>query len=265
MSSLSLAFGAGGGILSRVPPFVGDPRTHKPSLSCLAPRTTNLYGSRTTSGCHKSPQITKRLLVRAGPKRITVDTKCRKALQAGIDKLADAVSVTLGPKGRNVILSDSKNLKVINDGVTIAKAIELADAIENTGVMLIQEVASKVNAAAGDGTTTAIILAREIIKYGLLAITSGANPIGMKRGMEKTVNELIRILKERSIPVVGKDHIKAVASIAAGNDEFVGDLIAEAIDKIGVDGVISIESSSTSKTTIIIEEGMKVLIFSLEI
>uniref|UniRef100_A0A7C8YXS2 Uncharacterized protein n=1 Tax=Opuntia streptacantha TaxID=393608 RepID=A0A7C8YXS2_OPUST len=258
MSSLSLAFGAGGGILSRVPPFVGDPRTHKPSLSCLAPRTTNLYGSRTTSGCHKSPQITKRLLVRAGPKRITVDTKCRKALQAGIDKLADAVSVTLGPKGRNVILSDSKNLKVINDGVTIAKAIELADAIENTGVMLIQEVASKVNAAAGDGTTTAIILAREIIKYGLLAITSGANPIGMKRGMEKTVNELIRILKERSIPVVGKDHIKAVASIAAGNDEFVGDLIAEAIDKIGVDGVISIESSSTSKTTIIIEEGMKI-------
>ncbi|KAJ8430146.1 hypothetical protein Cgig2_026764 [Carnegiea gigantea] len=172
-------------------------------------------------------------------------------------KYLDQILLFSFKAGRNVILSDSENLKVINDGVTIARAIELVDAIENAGVTLIQEVASKVNSAAGDGTTTAIILAREMIKYGLLAITSGADPIGMKRGMEKTVNELIKILKERSIPVVGRDHIKAVASISAGNDELVGDLIAEAIDRIGADGVISVESSCTPKTSIIVEEGMK--------
>ncbi|XP_021762418.1 chaperonin 60 subunit alpha 2, chloroplastic-like [Chenopodium quinoa] len=197
-------------------------------------------------------------VVRAGPKRIVFDTKCREALQTGIDKLADAVSVTLGPRGRNVILSDSKSLKVINDGVTIAKAIELADSIENAGAMLIQEVASKVNDAAGDGTTTAIILAREMIKYGLLAITFGANPSGLRRGMEKTVKELVKILKKRSIPVKGRDDIRAVASISSGNDDFVGSILAEAIAKIGADGVISIESSSTSETFIIVEEGMKI-------
>uniref|UniRef100_A0A803LR98 Uncharacterized protein n=2 Tax=Chenopodium quinoa TaxID=63459 RepID=A0A803LR98_CHEQI len=197
-------------------------------------------------------------VVRAGPKRIVFGTKCREALQTGIDKLADAVSVTLGPRGRNVILSDSKSLKVINDGVTIAKAIELADSIENAGAMLIQEVASKVNDAAGDGTTTAIILARGMIKYGLLAITFGANPSGLRRGMEKTVKELIKILKKRSIPVKGRDDIRAVASISSGNDDFVGSILAEAIDKIGADGIISIESSSTSETYIIVEEGMKI-------
>ncbi|KAL2939564.1 Chaperonin 60 subunit alpha 2 chloroplastic [Bienertia sinuspersici] len=200
----------------------------------------------------------KRVLVRAGPKKITFDTKCREALQAGINKLADAVSVTLGPKGRNVILSDSKSLKVINDGVTIAKAIELADAVENAGAMLIQEVASKVNDAAGDGTTTAIILAREMIKSGLLAISFGANPSGLRRGMEKTVNELIRVLKKHSVPVKGKDDIRAVAYISAGNDDFVGSILAEVIDKIGADGVISIETSSTSETSTIVEEGMKI-------
>lgn len=118
------------------------------------------------------------------------------------------------------------------------------------------------NDAAGDGTTTAIILAREMIKSGLLAITSGANPIGLRSGMKKTVNELIRILKEHSIPVKGRDDIKAVASISAGNDDFIGNLIAEAIDKIGADGLISIESSSTSETCIIVEEGMKVMLHS---
>lgn len=210
-------------------------------------------------GFHNDMRLRKnRLIVRAGPKKILFDTKCREALQAGINKLADAVSVTLGPKGRNVIISDSKGLKVINDGVTIARAIELADAIENAGAMLIQEVASKVNDAAGDGTTTAIILAREMIKSGLLAITFGANPGGLRRGMEKTVNELIRILKKHSLPVKGRDDIRAVASISAGNDDFVGSILADAIDKIGADGVISIESSSTSETSIIVEEGMKI-------
>ncbi|KAK1350647.1 hypothetical protein POM88_054636 [Heracleum sosnowskyi] len=183
--------------------------------------------------------------------------KQRNGLLAGINKLSDAVSVTIGPKGRNVVLSESGNLKVINDGVTIVKAIELPDAIENAGVSLIQEVATKTNDSAGDGTTTAIILAREIIKSGLVAVAFGANPVSLKNGMEKTVKELVKILKEKSLPITGSDDIKAIASISAGNDEFIGSLIAETINKIGPDGIISIESSSSSETFVIVEEGMK--------
>lgn len=196
--------------------------------------------------------------MRAGSKRISFDSECRDALQAGIDKCADAVSLTLGPKGRNVILSESGTLKVINDGVTISRAIELSDAIENAGAMLIQEVASKTNDSAGDGTTTGIILARAMIKSGLLAVAFGANPNSLKKGMDKTLKELVKILKRKSFPVKGRDDIKAVASISAGNNELVGNLIAEAIDKIGPDGVILIESSSSSETSVIIEEGMKI-------
>ncbi|KAK4440345.1 Chaperonin 60 subunit alpha 2, chloroplastic [Sesamum alatum] len=198
------------------------------------------------------------LVVKAGPKRIEFDKKCRDALLSGINKLADAVSVTLGPKGRNVVLSESETLKVINDGVTIARAIELPDTIENAGAVLIQEVATKTNGSAGDGTTTAIVLAREMIKSGLLAITNGANPVSLKKGMDKTVKELVRSLKEKSYAVKGSDDIKAVASLSAGNDEYIGNLIAEAIEKIGPDGVISIESSSSSETYVIVEEGMKI-------
>ncbi|KAK4858561.1 hypothetical protein QYF36_018433 [Acer negundo] len=198
------------------------------------------------------------LVVRAGPKKISYGRECREALQAGIDKLADAVSLTLGPKGRNVVLFESEKLRVINDGVTIAQAIELSDAIENVGAMLMQEVASKMNDLAGDGTTTAIILAREMIKSGLLAVAFGANPVSLKKGMNKTVKELIKILKNKSFPVKGRDDIKAVASISAGNDDFIGNLIAEAIEKIGPDGVISIESSSSFETFVIVEEGMKI-------
>ncbi|KAL3616729.1 hypothetical protein CASFOL_039123 [Castilleja foliolosa] len=197
------------------------------------------------------------LIVKAGPKRIEFDRKCRDALLSGINKLADAVSVTLGPKGRNVVLSESDKLKVINDGVTIARAIELSDTIENAGVLLIQEVAIKTNGSAGDGTTTAIVLARDVIKSGLLAITNGANPVSLKTGMDKTVKELVKVLKEKSYAVKGRDDIKAVASLSAGNDEFVGNLIAEAIDKIGPDGLISIESSSTSTTSVTVDDGMK--------
>ncbi|GMH06957.1 hypothetical protein Nepgr_008797 [Nepenthes gracilis] len=205
-----------------------------------------------------SIQMMNKFVVRAGPKKIVFDRKCREALQAGIDKLADVVSVTLGPKGRNVVLGDSETLKVINDGVTIAKAIELPDAIENAGAMLIQEVACKVNDSAGDGTTTAIILAREMIKSGLLTVAFKGNSVSLKRGMEKTVKELIKILKKRSFPVKGEDDIRAVASISAGNDNFIGDLIAEAIIKIGRDGIITVESSSTSETSMTVEEGMKI-------
>lgn len=197
-------------------------------------------------------------MLRAGPKRISFGTECREALQAGIDKLADAVSLTLGPKGRNVVLSESDTLKVINDGVTIARSIELPDAIENAGAMLIQEVASKMNDLAGDGTTTAIIMTREMIKCGMLAVAFGANPISLKKGMDTTVKELVKVLKKRSFPVEGRDDVKAVATVSAGNDEFVGNLIADAVEKIGPDGVISIESSSSFETSVFVEEGMKI-------
>ncbi|KAK7362522.1 hypothetical protein VNO77_04638 [Canavalia gladiata] len=212
------------------------------------------WKNRIAFGVRKNP----RFVASAGPKKILFDKECREALQAGIDKLADAVSVTIGPRGRNVVLSESGKLKVINDGVTIARSIELSDAIENAGAMLIQEVASKMNELAGDGTSTAIILARAMIKSGLLAVAFGANPISLKKGMEKTVKGLVKFLKERSVPVKGREHIKAVASISAGNDEYIGNLIAEAMEKIGSDGVISIESSSSSETFVIIEEGMKI-------
>ncbi|KAI4328651.1 hypothetical protein L6164_020987 [Bauhinia variegata] len=205
-----------------------------------------------------SEKSKKNFVVYAGSKKISFGKDCREALQTGIDKLADAVSLTVGPKGRNVILSESEKLKVINDGVTIAQSIVLADAIENAGAMLIQEVASKMNDLAGDGTSTAIILARAMVKSGLLAITFGANPISLKKGMEKTVKDLVKFLKKRSVPVEGRDDIKAVASISAGNDEYVSNLIAEAIEKIGPNGVISIESSSSSETSVLIEEGMKI-------
>ncbi|XP_006365041.1 chaperonin 60 subunit alpha 2, chloroplastic isoform X1 [Solanum tuberosum] len=200
----------------------------------------------------------KLMVVRAGPKRIAFDKECRKALLSGINKLADAVSVTLGPRGRNVVLSEAGGLKIINDGVTIAQAIELPDTIENAGATLIQEVATKTNRLAGDGTTTAIVLAREMIKAGLLAVDFGANPVSMKKGMDQTVRELVKTLKKKSHPVRGNDDIKAVASISAGNDEFIGSLIAEAIKKIGPDGVICIESSSSAETSIMVEEGMKI-------
>ncbi|KAL3523043.1 hypothetical protein ACH5RR_015877 [Cinchona calisaya] len=206
----------------------------------------------------KKKENEKVMMVRAGPKKIYQGRECREALLNGINKLADAVSVTLGPKGRNVVLSESDTIKVINDGVTIARAIELSDAVENAGAMLIQEVATKMNDVAGDGTTTAIILAREMIKFGLLIASFGASPESLKKGMEKTVKELVKIMKRKSYPVKGRDDIKAVASIAAGNDEYIGNIIAEAIDKIGPDGVISIESSRTFETSVVVEEGMKI-------
>lgn len=215
-------------------------------------------GKQRVSGLWRNTQIVKKFVVRAGPKRISFDKECRESLLAGIDKLADAVSVTLGPKGRNVVLSESGTLKVINDGVTIARAIELADAIENAGAVLIQEVATKTNDLVGDGTTTAIILAREMIKSGLLAVSFGANPVSLKKGMDKTVKELVNVLRNKSCPVKGRDDIKAIASISAGNDDFIGNLIAEAIDKIGPDGVVSIASSSSSETSVMVEEGMKI-------
>ncbi|RWR97185.1 ruBisCO large subunit-binding protein subunit alpha [Cinnamomum micranthum f. kanehirae] len=203
-------------------------------------------------------QSRNRFVVRAKAKDIAFDQASRTALQAGIDKLADAVGVTLGPRGRNVVLDEFGNPKVVNDGVTIARAIELADAMENAGAALIREVASKTNDSAGDGTTTASVLAREIIKLGLLSVSSGANPVSIKKGIDKTVQALVEELEKKSRPIKGRDDVKAVASISAGNDEFIGTMIADAIDKVGPDGVLSIESSSSFETTVDVEEGMEI-------
>ncbi|CAF1832545.1 unnamed protein product [Brassica oleracea var. botrytis] len=203
-------------------------------------------------------KASRRFSVRANVKEITFDQSSRAALQAGIDKLADAVGLTLGPRGRDVGLDEFGSPKVVNNGLTIARAIELPDAMENAGAALIREVASKTNDSAGDGTTTASVLAREIIKHGLLSVTSGANPVSLKRGIDKTVQALIEELEKRARPVKGGSDIKAVATISAGNDELVGAMIADAIDKVGPDGVLSIESSSSFETTVKVEEGMEI-------
>ncbi|KAK4375955.1 hypothetical protein RND71_006632 [Anisodus tanguticus] len=216
-------------------------------------RVNQLQGQKFNNKASKS-----RLVVRANAKEIAFDQKSRSALQAGIDKLVDVVGVTLGPRGRNVVLDEYDTPKVVNDGVTIARAIELADAMENAGATLIREVASLTNDSAGDGTTTASVLAREIIKLGLLSVTSGANPVSLKKGIDKTVHALIGMLERRARPVKGHDDIKAIASISAGNDDEIGTMIADAIDKVGPDGVLSIESSSSFETTVRVEEGMEI-------
>ncbi|KAJ4744615.1 60 kDa chaperonin [Rhynchospora pubera] len=200
----------------------------------------------------------KNFVVKASAKDIAFDQMSRKSLQAGVEKLASAVGVTLGPRGRNVVLDEFGAPRVVNDGVTIARAIELADPMENAGAALIREVASKTNDSAGDGTTTASVLAREIIKLGLLSVTSGANPVALKKGIDKTVEGLIVELEKKARPVKGRGDIEAVASISAGNDEFIGTMIADAIDKVGPDGVLSIESSSSFETTVDVEEGMEI-------
>ncbi|KAK4856390.1 hypothetical protein QYF36_017019 [Acer negundo] len=200
----------------------------------------------------------RRVAVRASAKDIAFDQKSRSAMQSGIDKLTDAVALTLGPRGRNVVLDEFGSPKVVNDGVTIARAIELPDPMENAGAALIREVASKTNDSAGDGTTTASVLAREIIKLGLLGVTSGANPVSVKRGIDKTVLGLVEELEKRARPVKGRNDIKAVATISAGNDDLIGTMIADAIDKVGPDGVLSIESSSSFETTVEVEEGMEI-------
>ncbi|KAK4441193.1 RuBisCO large subunit-binding protein subunit alpha, chloroplastic [Sesamum alatum] len=199
-----------------------------------------------------------RFAVRANAKEIAFDQRSRSAMQSGINKLADAVGLTLGPRGRNVVLDEFGAPKVVNDGVTIARAIELPDAMENAGAALIREVASKTNDSAGDGTTTASVLAREIIKLGLLSVSSGANPVSIKKGIDKTVQALIDELEKKARPVKGRDDIKAIASISSGNDEIIGTMIADAVDKVGPDGVLSIEPSSSFETSVDVEEGMEI-------
>lgn len=190
-------------------------------------------------------------------KDINFNIDARKKMEIGVDKLADTVKVTLGPKGRNVVLDQSYGTPLItNDGVTIAKEIELEDRFENMGAQLVKEVATKTNDIAGDGTTTATVLAQAIVKEGMKNIAAGANPIILRKGMKKAADQAIEALEEMSRPVTGKEHIAKVAAISAGNDE-VGQMIADAMEKVGENGVITIEESKTMQTEIDVVEGMQ--------
>ena len=255
----------------------------------------------TVLSSHFVPQVT-----RADAKDIIFDNSSRKKMQDGINKIADAVAVTLGPRGmfysisllhyymlhsssqsqsprhhslvltptaaipfptpfpppppgRNVVLEQEYGVpQVINDGVSIARAIELEDPVENAGAQLIKEVAGRTNDAAGDGTTTATVLAREMIHFGLQSVTAGANPISIKRGIDKTTEYLVGRLRELSRPVKGSNDIKNVAAISSGNDEAIGQMISDALDKVGADGVLAIESGNSLETTVEVQEGMEI-------
>ena len=190
-------------------------------------------------------------------KEIKYGTEARTALEAGVDKLANTVRVTIGPKGRNVVLDKSYGAPLItNDGVTIAKEIELEDAFENMGAQLVKEVATKTNDVAGDGTTTATVLAQAMIQEGMKNLEAGANPIVLRRGMKKATEKAVETIAAMSSKVTGKDQIAKVASISAG-DESVGNMVADAMEKVSNDGVITIEESKTMQTELDLVEGMQ--------
>src|SRR5436189_2046042 len=190
-------------------------------------------------------------------KQIAFDQEAREAMRQGVMKLARAVKITLGPKGRNVILQKSfGSPTVTKDGVTVAKEIELEDHYENMGAQMVKEVASKTSDVAGDGTTTATVLAEAIFNEGLRAVVSGVNPMLMKRGIEKAVDDIVETLKKAKIDVKSKKDLQNVASIAANNDDEIGKIIAESMDKVGKDGVITVEEGKALTTTNEFVEGM---------
>ncbi len=190
-------------------------------------------------------------------KEIKYGAEARKSLEAGVNKLADTVSVTLGPKGRNVVLDKSYGAPLItNDGVTIAKEIELEDAFENMGAQLVKEVATKTNDVAGDGTTTATVLAQAMINAGMKNLAAGANPMILRKGMKKATECAVESIKDMSAKVTGRDQIAKVAAISA-SDEEVGEMVAEAMEKVSRDGVITIEESKTMQTELDLVEGMQ--------
>lgn len=190
-------------------------------------------------------------------KEIKFGVEARTALETGVNKLADTVRVTLGPKGRNVVLDKSFGAPLItNDGVTIAKEIELEDAFENMGAQLVKEVATKTNDVAGDGTTTATVLAQAMINEGMKNLAAGANPIILRKGMKKATDQAVESIKEMSETLQGKEQIAKVAAISAG-DEQVGEMVADAMEKVSNDGVITIEESKTMKTELDLVEGMQ--------
>jgi len=191
-------------------------------------------------------------------KRIIYNENARRALEKGMDILAEAVAVTLGPKGRNVVLEKKFGApQIVNDGVTIAKEIELEDHVENTGVALIRQAASRTNDAAGDGTTTATVLAHAMVKEGLRNVAAGANAIALKRGIDKATGYLVEKIAEHARQVEDSKAIAQVASISAGNDDEVGQMIAQAMDKVGKEGVISLEEGKSMTTELEITEGMR--------
>ncbi len=191
-------------------------------------------------------------------KQITFDTDARAGLKRGVDALANAVKVTLGPKGRNVIIEKKFGAPTVTkDGVSVAKEIELEDKIENVGAQMVKEVASKTSDVAGDGTTTATVLAQAIMTQGLKNVTAGANPMDLKRGIDKAVQQVVANLRDQSREIDSKNEISQVATISANNDKAIGDLIAEAFDKVGKDGVITVEEAKGTDTQLDVVEGMQ--------
>ncbi|WP_420128473.1 chaperonin GroEL [Longimicrobium sp.] len=191
-------------------------------------------------------------------KELTFNTDARASLKKGVDKLAEAVKVTLGPKGRNVVIDRKFGSPLITkDGVTVAKEVELEDSIENMGAQMVKEVATKTSDLAGDGTTTATVLAQAIFREGLKNVTAGANPMALKRGIDKAVEAVIAELKGLSVPTAGKKEIAQVGTISANSDEEIGNLIAEAMEKVGKDGVITVEEAKGLETTLETVEGMQ--------
>jgi chaperonin GroEL len=191
-------------------------------------------------------------------KELHFNTEARAALKRGVDQLAEAVRVTLGPKGRNVVIDKKFGAPTVTkDGVTVAKEIELSDAIENMGAQMVKEVATKTSDLAGDGTTTATVLAQAIFREGLKNVTAGVNPMALKRGIDKAVATVVDELKKMSVPTTGKKEIAQVGSISANNDKEIGDLIAEAMEKVGKDGVITVEEAKGLETTLETVEGMQ--------
>jgi len=191
-------------------------------------------------------------------KELYFNTEARAALKRGVDQLAEAVKVTLGPKGRNVVIDKKFGAPTVTkDGVTVAKEIELADPLENMGAQMVKEVATKTSDLAGDGTTTATVLAQAIFREGLKNVTAGANPMALKRGIEKAVTAIVEELKKISVPTAGKKEIAQVGSISANNDKEIGDLIAEAMEKVGKDGVITVEEAKGLATELETVDGMQ--------
>ncbi len=192
------------------------------------------------------------------PKQIHFDVEARDTLKSGVDALANAVKVTLGPKGRNVIIEKKFGAPTVTkDGVTVAKEIDLEDKVANVGAQMVKEVASKTSDVAGDGTTTATVLAQAIFNQGLRSVMSGANSMDIKRGIDKAVGSIVGNLKELSREVGGKDEIAQVGAISANNDSEIGNLIAEAMDKVGQDGVITVEEAKGTETTLETVDGMQ--------
>src|SRR6476660_7063552 len=191
-------------------------------------------------------------------KELHFNTDARAALKRGVDQLAEAVKVTLGPKGRNVVIDKKFGAPTVTkDGVTVAKEIELSDPTENMGAQMVKEVATKTSDLAGDGTTTATVLAQAIFREGLKNVTAGVNPMALKRGIDAAVNAVVEELKKMSVPTKGKKEIAQVGSISANNDKEIGDLIAEAMEKVGKDGVITVEEAKGLETTLETVEGMQ--------